>query len=127
VRVIDGDTLVLAGLGSTRLIGVDAPEVRGRAECFAGEAAAFVRRLVPAGSTVRFLLGEDQRDRYGRGLVYVWLPDGRSLNAVLLEGGYATVLTIPPNDRYARLFRRLEREARRERRGRWSEACARRA
>jgi endonuclease YncB( thermonuclease family) len=69
VRVVDGDTLVLTRLGSSRLIGVDAPEVRGRTECFAAEATAFVRRLVRPGSRIRFSLGEDPHDRYGRALV----------------------------------------------------------
>jgi micrococcal nuclease len=128
VRVVDGDTLVLAGVGLSRLVGVDAPEVRGRGECYADEASAFARRTLAPGRRVRYLLDEDPRDRYGRALVYLWLPDGRSFNAMLLEGGHATVLTIPPNDRYARRFQALEREAKKARRGRWNPSiCAGRA
>ena len=50
VRVVDGDTVVLTGLGKTRLIGVDTPEVYGGAECFGREASRFVkpRRCRPA-------------------------------------------------------------------------------
>ena len=125
IRTIDGDSLVLAGVGRARLIGVDAPEVRGGAECYGFEATEFARRTLPPRRRVRFARGREARDRYGRALVYVWLGDGRSFNAMLVEGGYATVLTIPPNDRYARRFRVLAREARRARRGLWSrDACA---
>ena len=117
-RVVDGDTIVLAGPGRARLIGVDTPEVHGGDECFGREASAFTRREVD-GRRVRFTVGREARDRYGRLLVYVWKADGRSLNARLVAGGYARTLTIPPNDRYAARFADLSRRARREARGLW--------
>ncbi len=108
-----------------RLIGVDTPEVYGRVECFGREASAFVRRLVPVGSTVRYRLGVEQRDRYGRALAYVWLRDGRFLNALLVERGYAQPLTIPPNVDYAARFRAAARRAREAGRGLWARSgCA---
>jgi micrococcal nuclease len=127
VRVVDGDTIDLAGLGASRLIGVDTPEVRGGAECFGAQASAFARRVLPRGSRVRYVPGVERHDRYGRALVYLWLADGRSLNAMLVEGGYARALTIAPNDRWAARFRAIERRARRRGRGRWSRVCARQA
>ena len=123
-RVVDGDTLELAGLGSSRLIGVDTPEVHGGRECFGPRASAYVERLVPPGTPVRYALGRDPRDRYGRALVTVWLRDGRALNALLVERGYASTLTIAPNTRYASRLEALERDARRDRRGLWR-SCAR--
>lgn len=123
VRVVDGDTVVLADLGSSRLIGVDTPEVHGGEECFGTQASAFARRVLARGSLVRFLPGREPRDRYGRPLVYLWLADGRSLNAMLVEGGYAKPLAIEPNDRYAKRFANLDRRARTSGRGRWA-ACA---
>jgi len=125
VRVVDGDTVVLRRLGSSRLIGVDTPEVHGGRECYGREASAFAWRVLAPGSRVRYLPGAEPRDRYRRPLVYVWLADGRSFNAMLVEGGYATTLTIPPNDRYADRLRRLAREAKRRERGRWSDAGCR--
>ncbi|MBA3261637.1 MAG: thermonuclease family protein [Thermoleophilaceae bacterium] len=97
----DGDTLWLSGIGKVRLIGVDTPEVYGEVECFGREASAFVKRLLPLGARVRYSLDTDERDRYGRALAYVYTDDGRWLNLLLVERGYAQPLTIPPNDRRA--------------------------
>jgi micrococcal nuclease len=60
------------------------------------------------------------RDRYRRLLAYVWFPDGRMLNVEIMREGYAQVLTVPPNVRYARLLRVCQREAREASRGRWA-------
>ena len=117
-RVVDGDTIELAGRGKARLIGVDTPEVYGGQECFGSEASEFTKREVD-GDPVRFTVGREARDRYGRLLVYVWKTDGQSLNARLVGGGYARTLTIPPNDRYAPRFARLARQARARGDGLW--------
>jgi micrococcal nuclease len=119
-RVVDGDTVRLAGLGSVRLIGVDTPEVYGgRVECFGPEASAFARSILRPGRRVRYRVGAEPRDRYGRLLAYVWLRDGRLFNAMLVERGYATTLTIPPNDELAPRFRAAEGRARERHLGMW--------
>lgn len=125
-RVVDGDTIRLEGIGPARLIGVDTPETYGRrVECFGPEATRYVRSLLPTGVPVRYAVGEDPRDRYGRLLVYLYLPDGGSLNRLLVTAGYATALTIAPNDRFARAFEREERAARLARSGMWARrGCA---
>jgi endonuclease YncB( thermonuclease family) len=41
------------------------------------------------------------------------------VNGELIKGGYATVLTIPPNVKYADTFIKLQRKARRQGRGMW--------
>jgi micrococcal nuclease len=115
----DGDTLWLSGIGKVRLIGIDTPEVYGQAECYGREASAFVERTVPLGSEVRYRLGLDERDRYGRALAYLWLRDGRFLNRLLVARGYAQPLTVPPNVEYADLFVRVARRAREAGRGLW--------
>ncbi len=58
-------------------------------------------------------------DPYGRLLAYVYLPDRRMLNEVLLEEGYAQVATFPPNVKYQERFLRVQREARAQNRGLW--------
>ena len=95
VRVVDGDTVRLAGLGPVRLIGIDTPEVFGGRECFGRQASAFAKRSLAPGAPVRYRVGAERRDRYGRLLAYVYLPDGRLFNELLAERGYATPLTIP--------------------------------
>jgi micrococcal nuclease len=131
----DGDTLWLSRIGKVRLIGVDTPEVYpqspayagqgagGGVECYGRQASAFVERTVPLGSEVRYRLGVEERDRYGRALAYVWLRDGRFLNRLLVGRGYAQPLTLPPNVEYEDLFVRAAGRAREAGRGLWGADC----
>jgi micrococcal nuclease len=119
-RHTDGDTLWLSGIGKVRLIGVDTPEVYGRVECFGRAASAFVRRLLPIGARVRYSLGVERRDRYGRALAYLYTHDGRFVNLLLVRRGYAQPLTVPPNDRFAARFVAAARDARARRVGLWA-------
>jgi len=124
-RVIDGDTIELRDGRLVRYIGIDAPEVRRRAgeewvedpEPFGLEAKDANRRWVE-GRSVRLEYDVQTHDRYGRLLAYVFVEE-RMVNAALLAEGYAQLLTIPPNVKYAELFRRLVQEARAARRGLW--------
>jgi endonuclease YncB( thermonuclease family) len=122
--VTDGDTVDLAGLGSSRLIGVDTPETYSGPECYGARASAFTGERLAPGTTVYYLRGPEPVDQYGRDLVYVWLSDGTFFNALLVREGFAVPLTIPPNTDYAGRFRRLSAEARDAQRGLWSpSAC----
>ena len=120
--VTDGDTVRISGLGRTRLIGIDTPEVYGGIECFGRKASAFAKRVMPPGTPVKYRLGVEPRDRYGRALAYIWLEDGTFVNLLLVQRGYAQPLTIPPNVDYADRFVAASREARRKSRGLWR-AC----
>jgi endonuclease YncB( thermonuclease family) len=91
-RVIDGDTI---GLGKRRLriLGIDAPEVRGgsckgvehpRGRAARDALAALVSP--PHRATVRRY--QRQRDRFGREVVRVY-SDGRSVAGLLIKGGHA--------------------------------------
>lgn len=135
VRVVDGDTFVARVEGGreerVRLIGVDTPESTTRVEPFGPEAARFTRRALE-GRQVYLELDVQPRDRYGRLLAYAWLEPPRRrdeaevrrrmFNAVLLLEGYAQLLTVPPNVRYADLFVSFQREARAQGRGLWGPA-----
>lgn len=123
VEVVDGDTIRTARYGRVRYIGINTPElsaddpdVRRMAE----RARQTNERLV-GGREVRLALDVQSHDRYGRLLAYVWV-DRIFVNAWLVEQGYAQVMTVPPNVRYAERLRDLERKARREGRGLWREA-----
>lgn len=126
LRVIDGDTFVVddgSAKGETvRLIGIDAPETRRSANREIGkygeEATAFLSDLLADGH-VLLMYDVGKQDRYRRTLAYVYLPDGTFVNAELVRQGYATVMTVPPNVAEAKLFEKLEREARQKRRGLW--------
>jgi micrococcal nuclease len=126
VRAVDGDTVEVRigeGVEDVRYIGVDTPETvkpGAPVECFGPRASAFNRALVE-GRRVRLVFGAERRDTYGRLLAYVYLGR-RFVNAALVRRGLARTLTIPPNDRFAPLLRRLERRAARAGRGLWG-AC----
>jgi micrococcal nuclease len=124
VEVIDGDTIRVSIVGvveSVRLIGVDTPEIDPRrpVELFGKEASEFTRRSC-LGEDVRLERDPqgDTRDKYGRLLRYVYLPDGTLLNAEIIRQGYGHAYTRFP---YAKMetFRALEREAREAGRGLW--------
>lgn len=120
VRVVDGDTVVLRSAGKSRLIGVDTPEVFGRPGCFGRESSEFAKHTLRPGMPVKVARDAEPRDRYGRSLIYLALPDGRSFNELLVEQGFAVPMTIPPNVRYAGRLRELARRARNNRAGLWS-------
>lgn len=125
-RVIDGDTLDVTLEGRrerVRLLGIDAPEKRTEerpAEPYEKEATGFVRRLARGRQvTLTPDPGHEDRDRYGRLLRYVYLPDGRCLNLELVCQGYARAYT---RYRFTRQkeFRACEKEARERGRGLWA-------
>ena len=126
-RVVDGDTLEVSIAGrieKVRLIGVDTPETvhpQKPVEYFGKEASAFTRRMVE-GKTVRLEpdTQNTNRDKYNRLLRYVYLPDGRLLNAEIISQGYGHAYTRFPFSKMEE-FRALEREAREANRGLWGD------
>jgi micrococcal nuclease len=129
VRVVDGDTIVVRIDGhneDVRLIGVDTPEEKKPntpVECYAREAAARTSALLPAGTVVLLERDREPRDRYGRLLAYVSrVADGLSVEADLLQGGYAGTLTIAPNTARAGQYASMVNTARTGGVGLWG-AC----
>jgi micrococcal nuclease len=116
VRVIDGDTVQLAGGERLRYIGIDTPE---RDEPFYLEATECNRGLVE-GKEIRIEFDLQKRDRYGRLLGYVY-ADTVFVNAELIKVGLAVLYTFPPNVKYADYFRQLQAQARSKKQGLWSE------
>ena len=131
LRVVDGDTLVVApnpfpqssSGDRIRLLGVDTPESvhpSKPVERFGREAAAFTRRLCE-GRRVRLEFEPgNTRDRYGRTVAYVFLEDNTLVNAEIIRQGYGHAYTRYP---FARMdeFSALEAETRAARRGLWAE------
>lgn len=101
-RVVDGDTLEVAGVGTVRVIGVDTPEL---SRCGGASAKRETARLVAGG--VRLVDDVETRDRYGRRLAHVYTSNGRLLSTRLVAGGFGRAAVLAPNgadvrDRLAR-------------------------
>jgi micrococcal nuclease len=127
VRVIDGDTIIVAPHVTIRLIGVNSPETvkpDWPVEPFGPEASRFTHEFL-AGGTVRLSFDRERVDRFGRHLAYVWVGD-QMLNEELLRAGLAR---YEPQYHYSeavkRRFREAQKEARRDGLGIWSQAGAR--
>ena len=134
-RVVDGDTIVVKGIGKVRLIGVDTPETkhpRKPVEYFGKEASAFTKRMVE-GKKVRLEYDWQRKDKYKRVLAYVYvmtndvkdMPEFKNrasielmLNAELIKQGYGHAYTKYPF-KYLEQFRKYEKEARENKRGLW--------
>ena len=133
-RAVDGDTLVLENNERVRLIGIDTPEMHesnklNRDAQRSGQDVETIKQLgrqsyeftknLVEGKRVRLEFDVERFDKYKRILAYVYLADGTFLNAAIIEQGYASLMTYPPNVKYADLFLRLYRQARENKRGLW--------
>jgi micrococcal nuclease len=127
-KVVDGDTFWVDD-GSEkgekiRLIGVDAPESKNvfkkKQGSYGKEAKEYLQNLLK-GQRVKLEYDIDHTDQYGRTLAYVYLQDGTFVNAELVKNGYAMVMTVPPNVKFADEFVKLQQEARENNRGLWKE------
>ncbi|PIQ90760.1 MAG: nuclease [Candidatus Omnitrophica bacterium CG11_big_fil_rev_8_21_14_0_20_41_12] len=133
-RAVDGDTLVLENREWVRLIGIDTPEMHESNKLYRDaqrsgqdvesikrvgrQSYEFTKKLVQ-GKRVRLEFDVERYDRYKRTLAYVYLEDGTFLNAKIVQEGYASLMTYPPNVKYVDLFRKLYQEARQNKRGLW--------
>lgn len=125
-KVVDGDTFWVDNGTSKgikiRLTGIDAPESQKRwkrEEGYYGkESKAYLTKLLKD-KKVRLETDVDSLDRFGRTLSYVYLEDDTFVNAVLIKEGYAVLMTVSPNVRYADLFYKLQVQARENNRGLW--------
>ena len=132
--VYDGDTLNVDSVGKVRLLGIDSPEKEHSSRDLylteKGVSAAKQRQIYQAakafnikqvkGQKVSLTLDDPPRDRHGRLLAYVHLPDGRLLNRILVEQGLAVVyrrFTF----RMKEDFLAAEARARENGRGLWAE------
>jgi len=126
--VIDGDTIRISQGDITetiRLIGIDAPETSGSpagTECY-GDVATEVLAALVANQSVMILSDPTQNDRdiYDRLLAYVRLLDGRDVGEILLQRGYAKEYTFRVPYQKQTLYQEVERQARNEGQGMWSD------
>jgi len=131
--VHDGDTIEVENIGRVRLLGIDAPEEQGSERdrfyqhqfqispatlrSVARLATHFVIRH-SRNQTVRLAFDRERTDSYGRTLAYVYLPDGRLLNQLLVEEGLAAVFRRTEFELKDQ-FMVAEAKARNNKRGLW--------
>jgi micrococcal nuclease len=128
-REVDGDTLHIDAYDgnhlttTVRLIGVDTPETKKPntpVAYYGPEASAFAKEMAD-GKKVTIWLDTitGSRDKYGRLLAYVVLPDGRVLNELLISEGYGYAYTDFKHG-YSQKYSDLEASARRAKKGLWA-------
>jgi endonuclease YncB( thermonuclease family) len=120
-HVADGDTIVLGGGEIVRLVQIDTPEVYGDTECYARQASALTKSILPAGTRVRIATDPllDQRDRDGRTLAYVWKGSSLVNLRLVLQGAAAPYFYAGDEGRYAGEIFRAAIAARKLGRGLW--------
>jgi micrococcal nuclease len=120
-KVIDGDTITVSGVGTVRLLGVDAPEKTGGyrdAERYGDEATRFMRELVD-GKLVRLEYDGERKDQFNRTLAYVVLENGTIANEAIIRAGWAETYRRFTYRRKPQ-FQAAERDARAAGRGMWA-------
>ena len=106
IRVIDGDTLVVDLDDedvTVRLLNVDTPETKDPNEpvqCLGPEATEFLKKALPAGSTVELEYDVERKDRYGRTLAGVYDAKERLMNAEVARAGLGFPVTYGKNVKF---------------------------
>ncbi|MBX6334500.1 thermonuclease family protein [Candidatus Saccharibacteria bacterium] len=125
VRFSDGDTITVDMNGkheTVRMIGVDTPETHHPdrpVQCYGPAASAYTKNLI-GNQKVRLEADptNQNRDRYGRLLRYVYLPDGRLVQAEIIKSGHGFAYTSFPFTKKEE-FVKLEEQAKSENKGLW--------
>jgi micrococcal nuclease len=122
-NIIDGDTIKILyeeNIEKVRLIGIDTPE---EANCFFEESTERLRSLLEDKKIrIEFDPSQDQRDKYDRLLLYIWLDD-TFINQAMISDGYAHEYTYNLPYKYQDDFKQAENSAREAKRGLWGDIC----
>ncbi|MDK7282632.1 thermonuclease NucI [Staphylococcus pettenkoferi] len=125
-RVVDGDTFVASDAHhkrlKVRLIGMDTPETvkpNTPVQPYGKEASNYSKKHLNQ-EDVYLEYDKEREDRYGRTLAYVWLDQHTMFNKELVEKGLAREKYFAPNGKYRDVFKRAERQAKKEQRNIWS-------
>jgi micrococcal nuclease len=114
-KVIDGDTVIISGGRSVRLLGIDSDE-RGQ-PCY-NQAKQRLESLV-LNKKVYLELDKEDKDQYGRLLRYIFL-DEQNINVLLVKEGLA-IARFQGNEKYSQEITEAEEEAMNKKLGcKWS-------
>jgi len=126
-KIVDGDTIdvdVNGEIKKLRLIGINTPETvdpRRPVECFGKEASARAREVL-TGKKIRLQADPTQQnvDKYGRYLRFVFLEDGTHFNLKMVQEGYAYEYTYDVPYQFQSEFKKAQAFAAAEGLGLWS-------
>lgn len=134
VYVVDGDTLTVVGSDGleykVRLIGIDTPESVHSDESKNNEygvmASNHTKEMLADVNTLYLEYDVQVTDKYNRTLAYVWFAEDTSdinnmLNARILKDGYAVDKVYLPNQKYAKQFKQICKEANQSNAGLWAD------
>jgi len=108
-RVVDGDTIVVEGGESVRLLDIDTPE---KGEPCATNATNRLKELIDNREVI-LLSGTEDRDKYDRLLRYVFLND-TLINLVMVREGWANLYIFNKDPRFYDSFIEAEQLAKAE-------------
>lgn len=124
-NVIDGDTVRLVNGNLVRFIGINTPEIDhqfGRSQPFAEKARQYLKAIIEKHDGAALLQnGSETQDRHGRQLSHIFTPDGKNIQADLLNRGLGVWIVVPPNLAYMNCYRVGEKQARMQKTGIWDE------
>ena len=127
-KVVDGDTIDVIRNGvkqRVRLIGINTPETvdpRKPKECFGPEASSKAKEVLTGKNVIlKNDLTQDDKDKYGRILRYVFLEDGTNFNGYMVSEGFAYEYTYKKPYQFRNEFLKDEQEAKNLKKGLWSE------
>ena len=126
-RVIDGDTIVVKVADveeKVRFIGMDTPETvdpRKPVQCFGKEASDETKKLL-TGQEVLLKSDptQDNKDKYGRLLRYVYLSDGTFIDELLIKEGFAREYTYKIPYQFQKKFKADQASAKLSELGLWN-------
>lgn len=121
-HVYDGDTVQLRDGRRVRLLNIDTPELGrdGRPDQPYARAARDELRQLVQGAVLQLSQEQRKRDRYGRTLAHLYLPDGRNLAEVLLRRGLGFRASVASDLARTGCARRAEQQARTDRLALWA-------
>jgi micrococcal nuclease len=106
-----------ADKANARLIGIEAPDLDQNP--WGGEARDRLQAILAGPGEVRVEIDVQERDRYGRMLVYLW-KNGQLVNSLLVKEGFVLASNRAPNLKYSKQITAAQQYARIAGKGIWN-------
>jgi micrococcal nuclease len=117
-KIIQGECVPYSTIIKLRMLGMDAPETQ--QQDWGKKATEFLKQELSDDKYIFIETDIEPRDRYGRLLAYVYDSQGISINEKMLREGYAELLILGANDKYATSFKAAEAYAKQHELNIWS-------